>query len=109
MFIKKCTLCDRVFEVEKIEDFLQFFYKNTKGKYKTYSFCRKCRAKDYLRIKDKILKQMREKRGNRTISKKCIICSDNFTTIYSHALVCSLDCRKEKNRTKQFRFLRSKK
>lgn len=100
MFTKICTICEKSFSVENIDDFSKYFFRDKKGKHLHNARCKYC-----CRIeKSKYFKKFPEKKNPNYVSKAylktCIVCDSEFMAKEKKHICCSDDCRAIKNKVR---------
>lgn len=99
MLSKTCTLCDKTFTVEKIEDFSKNFHKAKVGKYGFTARCKECRHKaETMPYKDKRVEYDRNRRTIKSKPKNCIVCGKEFLAQRDEIKCCSKECSKFKKK-----------
>lgn len=102
MFEKTCTNCNKIFRVERIEDFNKYFHKAKLGKFGFTARCSKCRHNLEI-VPNRAKKKEYDKKRNKTkgLINTCIVCGKDFPTVKHDAKTCSLECFKIKRRVYQ--------
>jgi hypothetical protein len=101
MLSKKCTLCDKTFTVENQDDFIKYFFRDNKGKYKHNARCKPCCTKEKQKLYKKHPEKMNPNYVRKAYLKNCIVCSNEFLAREERHICCSEDCKKFKNNVKR--------
>ena len=96
---KICTICNKNFYVEKIEDFSKFFHKAKLGKYGFTARCKQCRNKiEVLPNTEKRAEYDRNRRIPKSKTENCIVCGNEFLAQRDEIMCCSKECTKFKKK-----------
>lgn len=101
MLVKTCTLCNKNFNVIKIEDFSKYFFRDKKGKYKHNARCKDCCRLEKQKLFKKYPEKMNPKWVSKAHNKFCIVCGSEFLAREDKQICCSDECRTIKNKVRR--------